>query len=507
MLKPGSQLEAYWSSMLSDKKLTCGLILVGVIVVVGTAMHFVGLEQKYVWFDESATFRVVACVDEQKIKGKILSQGQVLDLLRLDRHNSGIKESLAYNRSNYSDQLPLYFVLLKPYAWLFGDTIGSLRAFSALWSVFIPPLFYWLVLELTGSRRTALIGIAVISVSPFCMLYAAEARNYTLWLVPVLASYIALWRLASRKTLAQALCTGSLMAVAVSCHLATLLLMPGQLLFLLYQRVKLATIALTFSFPALAVMGCLIYKGDYQKVLGQVTTKSWASIPIDQRYWFDLVEALLSRVFIDNGQDKEGIFAVAVLVMLFAAGCFFVKGMTASKRAFVLAMFSSALILVSMDAAMGGMRATVSRYQAVPIIAVYLAATLVIEFLVSQQRKLLKVCGAFLFTLVIGCGLWSEWRIADTKELWNHWQPVDVQKILPLLASSKHPLLLCSYSEVQLAMAHFVPAHTRLTMLKKWQAAIPAETDLVVFCGPKNKRADKLFEELKLSLPNVRIVR
>lgn len=507
MLKSGSQLEALSTSMLRDKTSTAGLILAFVIVVVATAMHFVGIQEKNPWYDESATFRVIACVDLHSISGKVLSQSEVMDLLRLDSHNSGIKESLEYNRKNYSDQLPAYFVFLKPFAWLLGSTIGSLRMFSAVCSVLIPPLFFWLVLELTGSKRSALIGTVIISVSPFCMLYACEARNYTFWLLPVLASYIALWRLSSRQSLARTLAAGFLLASAISCHLATALLFPGQVLFLLLQRVKLGTIAVVFSFPILAVLGGLLYKGDYHKVLDRVTTKSWAAMPVEPRFWLNSIEVLLSRVLIDDGQSYKAILAFTILTLLFALGCFFARSMTASRRAFVFAMFSSALILIAMDATMGGLRATVSRYQAVPIITVYLAATLVIESLLSTQRKLLRFCGAALFALVVGCGLWSEWKIANTTNLWNHWQSVDVAKTLPLIVASKHPLLLCCRAEVQLSMAHFVPPHTRFQLIRYGQVTIPPDTDLIVVCCIKgNNRATKLFEELKAKYPGIRVL-
>jgi uncharacterized membrane protein len=68
------------------------------------------------------------------------------------------------------------------------------RSLSALISLLVFPCLYWLCLELFESRRTAWTAVALMAVSPFHVLYAQEAREYSLWTVTTLLSSAALLR-------------------------------------------------------------------------------------------------------------------------------------------------------------------------------------------------------------------------------------------------------------------------------------------------------------------------
>src|SRR5207248_4961479 len=62
------------------------------------------------------------------------------------------------------------------------------------------PGLYWLCRELFGCSRTAWMAVALLAVSPFHVLYAQEAREYSLWTVAILLSSAALLRAARLQT-------------------------------------------------------------------------------------------------------------------------------------------------------------------------------------------------------------------------------------------------------------------------------------------------------------------
>ena len=94
-----------------------------------------------------------------------------------------------------SNHPPLFFlalhgwlrVLAPPHAWV---DVTLARAFSVLWGVAAIPLSFGLMQRWTGSRTIALLGASMMTLSPFGVYLAQEARHYTLsliWLLGLLA--------------------------------------------------------------------------------------------------------------------------------------------------------------------------------------------------------------------------------------------------------------------------------------------------------------------------------
>jgi len=74
---------------------------------------------------------------------------------------------------------PLYFVLLKLWMMLFGDSEAALRAPSLIASVLVIPVTYVIGVR-TFSRRAALLGSVLLTLSPLQLYFAQEARMYML---------------------------------------------------------------------------------------------------------------------------------------------------------------------------------------------------------------------------------------------------------------------------------------------------------------------------------------
>ncbi len=105
--------------------------------------------------------------------------------------------------SHYEWNPPLYFVVLWPWAKLFGTGSIALRSFSALLGTGLVPLLYLSGRELV-SRRAALVAAALTAFSPLMIWYSQEAREYMLLLVLCAGSMLLFtraWRAPSRRTL------------------------------------------------------------------------------------------------------------------------------------------------------------------------------------------------------------------------------------------------------------------------------------------------------------------
>jgi len=93
---------------------------------------------------------------------------------------------------------PLYYVLTHAWVRIFGPSVASLRWLSVLFGILVLPCAFWLARELFEAREVALTFTALVAVSPLYVLYAQEAREYSLWTVTTLLLCIAFLR--ARRT-------------------------------------------------------------------------------------------------------------------------------------------------------------------------------------------------------------------------------------------------------------------------------------------------------------------
>lgn len=93
---------------------------------------------------------------------------------------------------------PLYFILLKLWISALGDSAFALRSFSVLASIALIAVTYVVGAKLL-SRPAALLGAALVAVSPLELYFAQEARMYML---TSLVAMLTLWAYAAWRTAA-----------------------------------------------------------------------------------------------------------------------------------------------------------------------------------------------------------------------------------------------------------------------------------------------------------------
>lgn len=160
------------------------------VVLLGLALRLYGLTDYGIWFDEAYHIQLV-------------SLPTVGDMLRAVLANPP------------SD--PLYVLLLRPWASMFGHGDASVRALSVLLSTAAIPAAYWLG-KVAAGRAAGLLGALLLAVSPYALEFGQQASLYVL---ASLATTLALaaglkWR--STGSRADALLYVALATVAVYSH-------------------------------------------------------------------------------------------------------------------------------------------------------------------------------------------------------------------------------------------------------------------------------------------------
>ena len=164
----------------------------------GVFFRFVNLDRKIYWMDETYTSLRISGYTESEVAQQLL-QGEIISIQDLHKYQHiNSKKSVVNTVKGLAveePQLPpLYFVLVRFWAQLFGDSVANVRSCSAFLSLLAFPCLYWLCLELFKSSLVGWLACALFAVSPFQLVYAQEARQYSLWAVAILLSSASLLR-------------------------------------------------------------------------------------------------------------------------------------------------------------------------------------------------------------------------------------------------------------------------------------------------------------------------
>ena len=174
-------------------------VLIVVILTTGVFFRFTNLDRKVYSFDESITSLRISGYTwtemvQQDFQGKTIS---VADLQRKYQHTNPEKSWLdtVKGLATEEPQLPpLYFILARFWAQLFGPQPATVRSLSAWISLLVFPSIYWLCWELFRSTSAGWMAVTITAVGPFHVLYAQEARPYMMFAVLILLSNAILLR-------------------------------------------------------------------------------------------------------------------------------------------------------------------------------------------------------------------------------------------------------------------------------------------------------------------------
>ena len=129
---------------------------------------------------------------------------------------------------------PFYYIVLMPWNFLFGNSLFSLRAFSAFAAILMILGVYLLVKEIFQNKKLALLSAALTAFSSFQIQYAREGRMYALGtFLIVFSSYFLVKALKSKKYIFWVLY--ALFAIcAIYTHYYIFFSIAAQFLFIVY---------------------------------------------------------------------------------------------------------------------------------------------------------------------------------------------------------------------------------------------------------------------------------
>ena len=195
---------SYQKNFFGSSKVTFILLISAILL--GLFFRFANLSNKIFWVDEVATVVRVSGYTISEVTNSLLQQNIIERDNFLSYQTTDSGRTFADSMSALSkspEHAPLYFILTRFWMQWWGNSIAVMRSLSVVFSLFVLPSLYWLCRELFTRSDVGWFSLGIISLSPFYVAYAQEARPYSLWTVGILltgASFIRAIRLNSKSS-------------------------------------------------------------------------------------------------------------------------------------------------------------------------------------------------------------------------------------------------------------------------------------------------------------------
>jgi uncharacterized membrane protein len=460
-------------------------LLILVCLIAGLIFRWVNLGKVY-WYDETFTsLRISGYTEAEAVQAlspqKLVEPSAFREFQQINPAK-GLANTVNGLAKEEPQHTPLYFVLVRLWASLFGDSVTAIRIVSVVLSLLALPCMGWLCWELYQSAGAAWIGTALLAVSPFQIVYAQEARPTALWVTTILLSSAALLRAlrvqTPRSWLIYALClTINLYAFLFS----SLVAIVHTVYVIVVERgrwtanLKRFVLALLISIVAFApwLIMLKLNASQVDTATNWLTGASRFSLGDFVKLW----SYHLILPFVDRGSFSlpTGIKLLFVLLqvlvrLLLLYGLYLLCRRTPLRTwLFVVLLIGiPALALTLPDILLGGKRSTIPRY----VVPVYLGLELLMTYAVTQyllpavgrgrwRQRILQLAAV----LVFGAGILSSSLIAQSSAWWNKGHNSRMFDITRQINQTERPLIV-SNAELGdlLAISRYLDPKVRLLM-------------------------------------------
>jgi uncharacterized membrane protein len=376
-------------------------ILLAIAIAIGIGFRFLEIGRKLYWHDEVYTSLRAAGYSMSEVSDEIFTDRifSPKDLLKYQqlKPNSTLSDTVRSLAIEDPQHPPLYYALSRFWIQIFGSDIPSMRLVAALLSLLGLPLMYGLAMELFGDSLVALLAVAFLALSPFDVLFAQIARQYSLLTVMAIASSFCLLRAMRLKSLPSWGIYTIANAIGLYTHPFFSFTIIGHGVYALGLRLWNArdrrdSQARTFFLQYLISVGAtlilygpwlVVLAGNYQRAL---SSTSWTGGEISWLFVSKLWMLSFTALFLDLDIGFDSVWTYILrlpIVCLIFVGLYAIARKTSRETwlLVVTSIFVPFLILVLPDIILGGRRSSVSRY----LIACFPAVQLTVAYLLAKN--------------------------------------------------------------------------------------------------------------------------
>ncbi|MEL6940518.1 MAG: glycosyltransferase family 39 protein [Cyanobacteria bacterium J06598_1] len=407
--------------------------IIAILVGLGIAFRTANLAEPVFWVDEVATTMRVSGYTQAEVIAQVATAQPLTppDLLHFQTIRSDTQRSdLLRVLSQSPEHAPLYFVLARFWADLFGTSPASMRALPVLFGLFGLPGILLLCKSYFFQNKTVQsslkekpfqaplplksIGQAamgLLAISPFFIAYSQEARPYSLWVLLLLLTYQFLARsLTTHRWQWWLAYTLSLTLTLYTSLLTVLLVLAQSIAILLTHRQHIRPYFLTTALSLLTLTPwCWIVVTHWQTLQ---TNTAWMSTPgslwATLGTWFYSLAVLFFDVPVSQSPPIFGlqvILATLTIGLIGYATTVFIRQAPQPIWSLVLAnTLAIPLLLLLIDLIRNGQAAATPRY----LMPTHLGAIIMLAYwlrggLFSNSLKRRAAISFLLIVSLVSC--------------------------------------------------------------------------------------------------------
>ncbi|MEC4894088.1 MAG: glycosyltransferase family 39 protein [Oscillatoria sp. PMC 1051.18] len=438
-----------------------------VVLLWGIWFRFVNIDRKIPWIDEWITLDRITDYDnrgeiqEKLFGGEVITVQELHELQRIDSQTNTL-EFLNNSLVNYPEHPPIYYLFARLWGEWFGTSIATLRSAAAAISLFVFPAMFWLCYSLFDSYFASWLGVALIAVSPLHVLYAQEARQYSLWTVTILLSSAALLQAMQHKNKLSWLTYAVTLTVGFYSHLFFSLVAFAQGIYVIlregfhFSKTLLAyfltTLASIIAFlPWIVVAFTSLSHLDRQ-------VKGWTEAQPTLFTFLKRWLGNLSRLFADFGFDSSTNLSEAIsiipliffLTILVIYACYFlVRNSSREVWLFVLTLIiCTTAILVGRDLLVvfglvsGRLFSATARYIIPFYLGIHLAVVYFLASKMSSQKVNEQKFGRGVFLALISLGIFSCIISSQAEVWWSKGEASELVQVAPIINQATNSLVV-----------------------------------------------------------------
>jgi uncharacterized membrane protein len=310
--------------------------------------------------------------------------------------DKGIADTLSSITSSGPQQAPLFFLLAYFWIRVVDSTPAAIRGLAAIFGCLSIPSIFFLCKELFNSDRIALISTTIFSISPFHILFAQDARFYSLWTFATIVSSTVLLQAIKKSNLITWLSYSLTLILGLYSHLLFILIIIVHALY--FAAIHL------FSHPQKYggfLSACLASTLAYTPWLFKIFVNWWrVAGNMDwlnmQTSWYRYIQRwtlLFSSPFLDLDFSSDIAnfmsYLLRGLIMIFIAFAllYFLKHASRQAKLFLLLIYViTAGSFIMLDLLFGGIRSVTGRY----FVPANIATILVIAYFLADKFDLSK---------------------------------------------------------------------------------------------------------------------
>ena len=433
------------------------LLLCACAVLAGVWLRFTGLDRKVYWYDETFTSLEISGYSPREVAADILTgrllSGTDLEKFQFPRADSpkGTLDTIRGLSANEPQLTPAYFVALRWWSSLQPNSITAIRALSALFSVLALVLAFCLCRELfPAAPEVAYVCTALMAVSPLQLLYAQEARPYSMWVAVVLLAGLLLLRALRRPSFTAWVLYAMSAALSLYTFLFSVLVLLGHGVFVLIDsRFRMTPSVKAYVLAALAAGASFLawpYRGQHSGAGNDHYTLLQYAIK-----WLRSVGVLFADFNVRPQAPRVILLPYALLLLALLALCcyavvFVYRHASRRQAAFVLTMLGSlSLPLLLLDAVSGSSVALVTRYSLPSLAGLEIAVAYTLaEHTAGSRAVRSPAVWQGVAVLLLAFGALSGATIVRAAQWWNKDPQNYNQSAARLINAAPRPVVVIS---------------------------------------------------------------